>query len=100
MNIAIYARYSSSKQTEQSIEGQLHACHDFCKRNSYFIAKEYIDRAASGTNDNRPAFQEMLHDATTGLFQIIIVYQFDRFARNRRDSLTNKFFLSTYGVKV
>ena len=51
----IYARYSSSSQTEQSIEGQVRVCREFAERNDYVIVSEYIDRAKTGTNDNRPA---------------------------------------------
>ena len=40
----IYARYSCDKQTEQSIEGQLHVCKDFASSNDYtIIQKEQID---------------------------------------------------------
>lgn len=61
MKIAvIYARYSSDRQTEQSIEGQLHVCQDYAKRNDILIVKNYIDRAMTGTNDNREAFQAAL----------------------------------------
>ena len=49
----IYARYSCSNQTEQSIEGQLRVCNDFAERNDYYIVDTYIDRAMTGTNDNR-----------------------------------------------
>ena len=49
----IYARYSSSNQTEQSIEGQVHVCQDFAKRHDIIIVDSYIDRAISGTTDNR-----------------------------------------------
>ena len=59
----IYARYSSDSQTEQSIEGQLRVCKEFAERNGYVIVKEYIDRAKTGTNDNRPAFQQLLYDS-------------------------------------
>lgn len=59
MKVVIYARYSSDKQTEQSIEGQLRECYEFAKRNDYVVVNEYIDRAVSGMTDNRPAF---LHD--------------------------------------
>ena len=101
MNSAvIYARYSSRKQNEQSIDGQLRICHEFAKRENLKVIHEYIDRAASGTNDKRPSFQEMLNDAANGNFQVVIVYQFDRFARNRRDSLNNKYFLKAHNVKV
>ena len=43
----IYARYSSNNQTEQSIEGQVHVCQDFAKRNDIVIVDSYIDRAIS-----------------------------------------------------
>ena len=52
----IYARYSSNNQTEQSIEGQVHVCQDFAKRNDIVIVDSYIDRAISGTTDEREAF--------------------------------------------
>ena len=53
----IYARYSSDSQTEQSIEGQLRVCEEFAQRNNIVILNTYIDRAMTGTNDNRPDFQ-------------------------------------------
>ena len=56
----IYARYSSERQTEQSIEGQLRVCHDYAERNDIIIIDTYVDRAMTGTNDNRTAFQKML----------------------------------------
>ena len=84
MNSAvIYARYSSERQTEQSIEGQLRICNEFAKQNDLEIVDTYIDRAMTGTNDNRPAFQKMLKDAEiSGLWQIVLVYAIDRFGRN------------------
>jgi DNA invertase Pin-like site-specific DNA recombinase len=49
----IYARYSSYGQTEQSIEGQVRECTDYANRNDIVILDSYIDRAMTGTNDNR-----------------------------------------------
>ena len=40
---AIYARYSSSSQTEQSIEGQLRVCKEYAERNGIVIVRTYID---------------------------------------------------------
>lgn len=100
MEAVIYARYSSYNQTEQSIDGQLRVCHDYAKREGLTIIKEYIDRAKTGRNDSRPAFQQMLKDAQEHNFQCVLVYQLDRFARNRRDSINNKFYLKKHGIKV
>lgn len=99
-NAVIYARYSSAKQHEQSIEGQLRICREFAKRRGFKVICEYIDRAASGTNDNRPEFKKMISDSYNHSFQYAIVYQYDRFARNRRDSLNNKFILQKNGIKL
>jgi len=101
MNIVIYARFSSHAQNEQSIEGQLKTCYDFAERHGYRIIGEYIDRAISGTAaDNRPEFQRMIADSAKRQFGAILVYQLDRFARNRYDSATYKARLKKNGVKV
>ncbi len=100
MNAVIYARYSSHNQTEQSIEGQLTACYNYAKANNLVVIAEYIDRAKSGTNDNRPHFQKMLRDSAKRQFEIVLVYQLDRFARNRYDSATCKAKLKKNDVKI
>ena len=56
----IYARCSSSSQTEQSIEGQLCECYEFARRNKYIVWEEYIDRVISETTDKRPDFLRMI----------------------------------------
>lgn len=87
----IYARYSSERQTEQSIEEQLRICNEFAKQNDLEIVDTYIDRAMTGTNDNRPAFQKMLKDAEiSGLWQIVLVYAIDRFGSNSIEVAVNK----------
>ena len=96
----IYARYSSDSQTEQSIEGQLRVCKEFAERNGFVIIKEYIDRAKTGTNDNRPAFQQMIFDSKNKSFNFVLVYKLDRFSRNRYDSAINTLALRNNGVKV
>ena len=92
----IYARYSSSSQTEQSIEGQVRVCREFAERNGYVIVSEYIDRAKTGTNDNRPAFKQMLYDSKNRTFEAVLVYKLDRFARNRYDSALNTLTLLNF----
>ena len=100
MNVVIYARYSSHNQTEQSIEGQLYVCYEFARKNNYTIINEYIDRATTGTNDNREQFQKMIEDSSKKQFQGVLVYQLDRFARNRYDSSHYKHKLKQNGVRV
>lgn len=100
MNVVIYARYSSHSQTEQSIEGQLHTCYEYAKNNGHTVLGEYIDRAQSGTTDNRSEFQRMIADSDRRTFEGVLVYQLDRFARNRYDSAINKAKLKKNGVRV
>ena len=89
-NAVIYARYSSVGQNEQSIEGQVRICKEFAQQKGINIVKVYMDKARTGTNDNRPEFQKMIAEASSGAYQYIIVYMFDRFARNRMDSIVHK----------
>lgn len=96
----IYARYSSDSQREESIEGQLRECKEFAEKNGITILGSYIDRALSAKTDNRPEFQRMIKDSSKQLFDIVIVWKLDRFARNRYDSAHYKAFLRRNGVKV
>lgn len=100
-NAVIYARYSSQGQNEQSIEGQIRICTEYAENNGFSVVKVYYDKARTGTNDSRPEFQRMIKDADNGQFEYIIVYMFDRFARNRRDSIMYKEMLKQdYGIRV
>ena len=100
MKAVIYARYSSSSQREESIEGQVKEVTTFAERNGYTIIGTYADRAISGTTDNRPQFQKMINDSKRKLFDLIIVWKLDRFARNRFDSAKYKAYLKKNGVRV
>lgn len=96
----IYARYSSNNQTEQSIEGQVHVCEDYAKRNDIIIVDSYIDRAISGTTDNRDAFQKMLKDSNNKKWNYVLVYKLDRFARNKFESAIHRKHLKDNGIKL
>ena len=98
--VAIYARYSSDNQTEQSIEGQLRVCNEYAKAHDMLVIRTYIDRAMTGTNDNRPDFQKMLADSVKRDFECVLVYKFDRFSRNKYESTIHKKTLKDNGVKV
>lgn len=87
----IYARYSSERQNEQSIEGQLRICNQYAEQNGLTVLDTYIDRAMTGTNDNRPAFQQMLADCEKPVpWDIVLVYAIDRFGRNSIEIAVNK----------
>lgn len=98
----LYLRYSSDRQTEQSIEGQLRDLISHCKSNRYRIAAVYVDRAISAhaSMDNRPAFMQMLSDSARSPWSIVLVWKLDRFARKREDSAVAKMRLRKNGVRV
>ena len=96
----IYARYSSDSQTEQSIEGQLRVCEEYAQRNEIAILDTYIDRAMSGTNDNRPDFQKLIRECVNHNWQYVIVYKIDRFSRNKYEMAKYKKILKDNGVKL
>ena len=99
-NAVIYARFSSYGQREESIEGQLAACHKYADENELAIVNEYIDRAASATNDKREQFQQMIFDAENENIDVVLVYQLDRFARNRFDAALYRKRLQENGVRL
>ncbi len=102
MNVVLYMRYSSDRQTEQSIEGQERICMEFCEREGYTVVGKYIDRAASAFKDTekRIEFNRMIRDSDRCQWQGVVVYKLDRFARNRYDAATFKAKLKKNGVKV
>ena len=96
----IYARYSSSGQREESIEGQIRECREFAGRNGLTVVGEYVDKALTGRTDKRPDFQRMLRDSERGIFKAVICWKMDRFARNRYDSAMYKYKLKKNGVRI
>ena len=86
MNAVIYARYSSDRQREESIEGQLRECTEYANKNDLTLIGSYVDRALSARTDDRPDFQRMIADSAKGLFEVVLVWKLDRFSRDRYDS--------------
>ncbi len=81
----IYARYSSDKQTEDSIEAQVRACREYAVAHSLSVIDVYTDEAISGKGSktaNRRQYQRLLRDCNKGLFSVILIHKYDRIARN------------------
>lgn len=100
--VALYMRYSSDRQSEQSIEGQLRDCRAYCKLMGYRIVAIYVDRAVTARKDSekRIQFQQMISDSDKHPWDFVLVWKLDRFARNRADSAMYKFRLKKNGVRV
>lgn len=102
IDVVLYLRFSSERQREQSIEGQLRDCIAYCKAHHYRIVAIYVDRATTARKDveKRVHFQEMVNDSSSRQWEYVVVWKLDRFARNRTDSAMFKFRLRKNGVKV
>ena len=100
MTAVIYARYSSDSQREASIEGQLRDCKAYAEKNGITVVGTYIDRAYSAKTDDRPDFQRMIKDSGKKIFDVVLVWKLDRFARNRYDAVNYKYQLEKNGVHL
>ena len=94
---AIYARYSSDKQNDDTIHVQVDKCKAFCEQESILVCEEFVDKGRSGTTEGgREAYQEMLEKARQGLFDVIITYKFDRIGRSFVETVRSIHELETY----
>ena len=100
VNAAIYARFSSDNQRDESIDAQLRAIEDYASVHGIHIVAHYIDRAVSARSDKRPEFQRMIKDSASGNFRMVIVHKLDRFSRDRYDSAFYKHILKNNGVRL
>ena len=95
-----YLRYSSERQTEQSIEGQKRVCDEYAERNGITVVHTYIYRATTGTNDNREDFQRMLKDSDKKAWDYVLIYKLDRFSRNKYEMAIHRKHLKDNGIKL
>ena len=98
-----YYRYSSDKQTEDSIEAQRRACEAYADAHGYVIISEYVDEAISGKGDktsSRVQYQRMLRDCGKGLFKTVLIHKYDRVARNLGEHVNLEKKLHDSGVTL
>ena len=72
MKAAIYARFSTSKQSESSIQDQLRICERLANQHGFEVVARFTDAAISGGTANRPGYQTMLEAARRNEFDAII----------------------------
>ena len=96
----IYARYSSHRQTDLSIEQQVEACRKLASDMGIDVSAVYADRALSGTTDKRPDFQRLLRDAQKGVFAYLLAWKSNRIGRNMLEALINEGKLVDCGVRI
>jgi site-specific DNA recombinase len=100
MKAAIYARYSTDKQREASIEDQYRNCERHAEREGWTITKRYEDRGVSGSKNDRPGYQQMLADAKAKAFDVVIVDDLSRLSRDDVETKQAIRRLKFWGLRV
>lgn len=98
--IAIYARYSTDLQSEDSIEDQIRLCQERAEKEGWQVHNCYTDHGQSGATLLRPGVQMLLADALDGKFEIIISEALDRLSRDQEDIAGIYKRLTFAGVKI
>ncbi|MBE6537972.1 MAG: recombinase family protein [Ruminococcaceae bacterium] len=96
----IYARFSSHKQHEESIEQQVAECEAYAATNGFKIVGIYSDSAKTGRTDRRADFQRLQRDSKKGKFQAIIAYKSNRIARNMLNAMVFENDMERIGISV
>lgn len=101
MKAVAYARYSSDKQDEVSIQAQLRAIREYAERQGIEIVRIYSDEAKSALSDDRPEFQRLFSELSAGDgIDYVFVHKLDRFARNRYDAAIYRRKLQEAGKRL
>ena len=102
MNIAAYCRVSTDKEDQlNSLEAQKEFFSEYTKRTGDVLVKLYADEGISGTKiKNRKEFLRMMADAEHGLFDMVVVKDISRFARNTVDLLQSVRKLKALGIET
>lgn len=102
MNIAAYCRVSTDKEDQlNSLEAQKQFFSEYTKRTGDTLVRLYADEGLSGTKiKNRKQFLQMMSDAESGIFDMVVVKDISRFARNTVDLLQNIRKLKSLGIET
>lgn len=85
MRVAIFARFSTDKQRDASIDDQVDSCRDYAAKQGWQIVEVYSDRAVSGSSMFRPGIEALLRDAKNDYFDMVLSEAMDRLSRNLAD---------------
>ena len=100
---AVYARFSSHMQTEESIDAQVRACREYATQRNISIIKVYKDEAISGKGSKtyaRRQYQALLKACDKGLYDVILIHKYNRIARSLSEHVTLEKRLSEDNVEL
>ena len=84
MKAAIYARYSSDNQREQSIEDQVRVCRVYAQKQGIEVLNDHIyaDEARSGSIRDRKGLDALMKSCEEKRFDIVLVDDSSRISRD------------------
>ena len=102
IRIVAYCRVSTEKEQQlDSLEQQKSFFQEFAKQNNYELVNIYADEGITGRQTRkRDEFNRMMRDAKKGLFDMLVVKDISRFARNTVDLLTSVRELKALNIEV
>ena len=100
MKAAVYARYSSDLQSDASIEDQIRLCARKAEADGWAMIGSYTDHAVSGASMMRPGVQQLMQDAASGKFDLVLAEALDRLSRDQEDIAAIYKRLSFAGVTL
>lgn len=102
MNIAAYCRVSTDKEDQlNSLDAQKRFFSEFAEKNGHYLVRLYADEGISGTKTkNRKEFLQLMKDSDAGIFDMVVVKDISRFARNTVDLLQSTRKLKALGIET
>ena len=100
LRAAIYARYSTDKQKETSVEDQFRLCRRHCDQKGWQVTQVFADHGISGTTSQRPDYLRLLQAAERGEVDIIVAKSLNRLSRDQADTASLFKRMSFFGVRL
>ena len=100
LNAVGYTRFSTDRQTENSTKFQKDAITEYANKKNINLLRFYSDEGWSGTNTERPAFQDMCAAANMGLFNAVLIYDISRASRDVADWMEFRKIMRTLNIQV
>jgi site-specific DNA recombinase len=85
LRAALYARYSTDKQSKDSAEDQFRVCRATAEREKFKVVAQYADPGITGGTAQRPQYQALLAAARRGEFEIIVAEDVKRLWREQAE---------------
>ena len=100
MKAVTYARFSTDKQSDNSIEDQVRNCQRYAEREDMTIIRQYEDKAISGASNDRPGYINMREAAKNGEFEALLVDDLSRLSRDDVEMKQVIRLFKFWGIKI